>query len=197
MWSPIEVYAAQDQRLLQKHYAKALFPAVVLIVSFLTHKQLERPKLEDSLAIGLQYLWSWLPVTIILTHRLFAVFQTNTTKQDRFESTSNLACIWHSILVTVLGTTVTFHKLNWEASSVIDIYSQTVGIQIGGLIWIMLLFGDLKKAGMIEESWIVLLAYFIISIMLLGPSSTLLVAWTWREYILARKAHWAAVTKVG
>jgi hypothetical protein len=70
-----------------------------------------------------------------------------------------------------------------------------LGVELGGFVWLVLLFKDLKKARMIETNWIVLLFGYVLSSTVFGSGSTLLVGWLWREQTLATKRHWAAVTK--
>ncbi|KAH8771387.1 hypothetical protein F5882DRAFT_465355 [Hyaloscypha sp. PMI_1271] len=70
-----------------------------------------------------------------------------------------------------------------------------LGSELGGFIWMVLLFKDRKKARMMKTSWCILLAGHVASVIVIGPGVKLLAAWLWREETLATTRHWAAVTK--
>jgi hypothetical protein len=61
------------------------------------------------------------------------------------------------------------------------------------LLWIVYLFSDLKRAGMVRQNWFVLLVWMGLSSVVLGPAATVAGAWTWRETLLATKRHWGAI----
>ena len=61
------------------------------------------------------------------------------------------------------------------------------------LLWVVYLFSDLKKAGMVQQSWIAVLAVLGAVTVLSGPGVGTAVGWLWREEILATKRHKGAV----
>lgn len=203
LWSPIEVYAASDQRLLQLNYARTILPSIILtcllpIVVIISNQQ-------GPLAKSLLSLWSWVPVLLTLCHRLLAACIKDTTAHDRLYNTrADLQFIRQSIIITGLVSFVSFQYLVCSMSSEeipvlylikpAAVNHQSFGLQLGGLVWLLLIFRDLKVAGMTTYRWITLLAAVVAGVVFLGPSTTLSVGWLWRENILATKRHRAAIT---
>lgn len=63
------------------------------------------------------------------------------------------------------------------------------------LFWTVLLFTDLKQAGMLRWSWLSLVGMFGVSAVLVGPGASLGLMWLYREYTLATKRHKGALVK--
>lgn len=200
--SPVEVYAAFDQRLLQMNYARAILPSIVLTALLPTLLIISKP--EDPMAIDLLSLWSWLPILLTLCQRLFAAFVKDTTPHDRlYNVKADLPVIRRTTVVTGIISLSSFqylsYSLNNQGFSLLALVKnatpkdpQFLGLPLGGVIWVMLLFGDLKSARMIEHHWAGMLICFIVSMMIMGPGATLLAGWALREEVLASRRHWAA-----
>lgn len=79
--SPIEIFGALDQRLLQMNYAKMLLPAIVFgtIIPALT--VIAYPEAEISR--NLQVFWLILPIALTIIHRLLTSLITDSTPFDR------------------------------------------------------------------------------------------------------------------
>ena len=60
-------------------------------------------------------------------------------------------------------------------------------------LWLLYLFGDMKKAGMVEDSWLSILMKGAATLLLAGPGVTVGLGWLWRERILATRWHKDAV----
>lgn len=183
-------------------YAKTLLPTILLgaIVPAITVTAYP----EAELSSKLQVLWPVLPIVLAITHRLLASLLEDSTPFDKlYRVKADLPFIRWVVRLLVVVSAATFQYLRvTETGSVFPAFSnlrstgQQMGIiDIGALVWLILLFKDLKKARMVENSWALLLAGYIISTLLIGPGATLLVAWLWREEVLATKRHWAAVTE--
>ncbi|KAF7504425.1 hypothetical protein GJ744_002229 [Endocarpon pusillum] len=58
-------------------------------------------------------------------------------------------------------------------------------LSISGLIWVLLHVRDLKRAKKTQTSWLQILAVGIITTLVGGPATAMVVGWAWREEILA------------
>ena len=66
---------------------------------------------------------------------------------------------------------------------------------VSSLLWIVYLFSDLKRARMVSEGWMRLLAKLGAVTAMLGPGAATGLAWLWREEILATKRHYGAIVQ--
>lgn len=204
-WSPVEVYAAADQRLLQMNYTRALLPTLVLAILFPAFTILLNA--THSMNDKLETWATWFPVILPLSHRFWSIFTVDTTKYDRLHNVeADLPYIRVSITIASIASAVTWRLFMYGNNiglspqllvATLNDWPQVIGLYYGSTIWLLLLFRDLKKAGMLHTSWVTLLACLPISILVTGPSTTLLVGWAWREEILASRRHSAALTKAG
>jgi len=201
-WSPIHLFGALDQRLLQMNYAKTLLPTVVIGAIFPAITVTAYP--EADLSKNLQYLWPVLPLFLVVIHRLFASLVNDTTSFDRFYRVkADLPSIRRAVIPVafVVAALFNYNRVSGtgpHVSSLLEVPAALrgiIGAELGGCIWIILLFKDLKKAKMIETSWLVLVIGYFVGVSLVGSGATLLAGWLWREQTLATKRHWAAVTK--
>lgn len=56
-------------------------------------------------------------------------------------------------------------------------------------LWLLYLYGDMKKAGMMNDSWISIILKGTISLVSLGPGVTVGLGWLYRERLLATRWH--------
>ncbi|KAK3061592.1 hypothetical protein LTS18_005855, partial [Coniosporium uncinatum] len=63
------------------------------------------------------------------------------------------------------------------------------------LLWLGYLFADLKGAGMVGESWVVVVGYAVLATVVGGPGAAVGLGWLWREEVLATRYHRAAVVE--
>lgn len=65
------------------------------------------------------------------------------------------------------------------------------------LLWLALLFKDLKEAEMLPMSWTKLIATVVSCACISGPGAVVAMGWLWREEIFAsRRAKGAVVRKI-
>lgn len=209
VWSPIEVYAALDQRLVQMNYARALLPTIVLaavlpLVMIMIYA--DSPAGQRLLSLG-----SWSPIVLTLTHRLFANLCQDTTKHDRLHNPkADLPYLRRAFFVAGVTAFVSTQYLRynkavfgpiWFTLSISPLPAPpdpaTIVLHGSQLFWLLLLFRDLKKAKMIKENSMTVFAYIFAGWLGLGPEATFIAAWAWREEVLASKRHWAAITTAG
>ena len=201
-WSPIERFGALDQRLLQMNYAKTLLPTIVIGAILPAITVTAYP--EADFSKSLQFIWPVLPILLVILHRLFASLVIDSTPFDRFYRVkADLPSIRRAVIpaAVVVAILYNYNRISGTDPQVGPLHEVPailrgiIGAELGGCIWIFLLFKDLKKARMVETSWVVLVIGYFVSICLIGSGATLLAGWLWREQTLATKRHWAAVTK--
>ena len=61
------------------------------------------------------------------------------------------------------------------------------------LLWLLYLFGDLKGAGMMDDSWISIVGRGLVTLFAAGPGVTVGLGWWWREQLLATEWHEGAI----
>ncbi|KAE9370063.1 FAD/NAD(P)-binding domain-containing protein [Stipitochalara longipes BDJ] len=200
--SPVDIFGALDQRLLQVNYAKTLLPTI--LIGAVLPALIVTAYPEAELAKSLHFIWPMLPIALVILHRLFASLVKDSTSFDRFYRVkADLPSIRRAVIPTafVVATLFNYNRISGTGPQVPALNEipaalrGIIGSELGGCIWIVLLFKDLKKARMINTSWLVLLIGYFMAVSLIGSGATLLAAWLWREEILATKRHWAAVTK--
>jgi hypothetical protein len=201
-WSPIDLFGALDQRLLQMNYAKTLLPTIFIGAILPAITITAYPEAE--LSKNLHFIWPVLPIVLVILHRLFASLVQDSTPFDRFYRVkADLPSIRRAVIPAafVVAALFNYNRITGTGPQVPALHEVPsalrgiIGAELGGCIWIVLLFKDLKKARMVETSWVVLLVGYWLAVSSIGSGAALLAGWLWREQILATKRHWAAVTK--
>jgi len=201
-WSPIDLFGALDQRLLQMNYAKTLLPTIFIGAILPAITITAYPEAE--LSKNLHFIWPVLPIVLVILHRLFASLVQDSTPFDRFYRVkADLPSIRRAVIPAafVVAALFNYNRITGTGTQVPALHEVPsalrgiIGAELGGCIWIVLLFKDLKKARMVETSWVVLFVGYWLAVSSIGSGATLLAGWLWREQILATKRHWAAVTK--
>jgi hypothetical protein len=57
------------------------------------------------------------------------------------------------------------------------------------LLWLLYLYGDMKRAGIMKDSWLSIVLKGVISLATLGPGVTVGLGWLYREGLLASQSH--------
>jgi hypothetical protein len=63
------------------------------------------------------------------------------------------------------------------------------------MLWLAYAFGDLKAAGMVTQSWPLMVTLGLAVLTCFGPGAAFAAGWLWREEVLVTRRHWAAVIK--
>jgi hypothetical protein len=153
------------------------------------------------------------PVLFFATYWIFAQYVCeDTTKSDaRHNVKSDLPFLRRAIYLVSIVSSLAF-QYNWAGNPGLGIlqfskqinYSAAVRLlssfenlplYAGAALWLAYLYSDLKDARMADKSWLLLLTFPAMGAIFIGPGATLVLAWMYRENILATKHHWAAVTK--
>lgn len=201
------MYAAGDQRLINIRYARAVLPSI--IVSGILQALSMSGRL-DNLAISLSFTSSWWSTLVMftITQRFVMMFMTDSTDRARFyDVQADLPYIRITIILAAILSTILFQISNSKVAGggfspnialgrIVE-EPRILSLYLGGMVWLTLLFADLKKAKMVNVGWGLLVLSCMLSLVAMGPGGTLLTAWAWREEVLATRKHWAAVTKAG
>ncbi|KAE9368350.1 FAD/NAD(P)-binding domain-containing protein [Stipitochalara longipes BDJ] len=174
LWSPIEVFAALDQRMLKTNYAITLLPTVLFISAFF-------PRLSNS-ALG-----SALPGLPNLFHRLFSSFVRDSMPYNRFYNTkADLSWIRSAVGFMCFISAGLFQYQRFDApSGLLDQSLRSMSIEnvfywmtnnsvcMGSIFWELLLYKDLKEAGMVQIGWVPLFGIGSLVLGLVGPGATI------------------------
>jgi hypothetical protein len=214
--APIEIFAASDQRLLNMNYARALLPTVLFGYAAPLLAMALYP--SHTVCEHLASIQPFFPVLVSIVHNLFARAIQDTTKQDRLCNVkADLPSLRRACLVVGIASAATLqyfryrtgnfgwlhnvrfagtlHQQTFPALTAGIFNRENFDLYSGALLWLGLIFGDLKKAGMLKTSWMWLVLCVAACTAIIGPGATLLAGWAWREEVLSSKRHWAAVIK--
>jgi len=171
--SPIEVFAASDQHLLNMNYTRALLPALLFSYACSFMAMVFYPGGEAHMTLG--SLVRFFPVMVCIIHNLFARLIQDTTTQDRLSNVKadlpflRRACLLMGIVSTSTLEFVRFRSSTrewldsifsggllqlqgWLEITAVYANQEHLAVYIGAVLWLGLVFKDLKRAGMVEKS---------------------------------------------
>ncbi|ERF70332.1 hypothetical protein EPUS_07597 [Endocarpon pusillum Z07020] len=215
--SPIATFAALDKRLTDRAFTLGVLP--VLALSYYT--PLFVAYCASSLELRYRALWMWhlFPVwTVVGQHVLAWTVMPKTIVTDRMQNpkrdlwairitigslTALSAAVWLSTLYQALRFGFSLSALFFPND---DIHTYLGGVRnmlvwdqlcfsLSSLLWMLYLFSDLKRAGMVRRSWSFVLGVLIGASVFGGTGAAVGVAWLWREEVLASRRHKDAVVK--
>ena len=223
--SPLSIFAAFDQRLVNVAAARTALPALVLVYTlpligiYVTSDWPMRLIIDDTW----QLFPVWLPIAHYILQKLCI---KDTTSHDRiYEPFTDLPHIRFAIKATAVASAVLFNIFRWQSLSALLMACLTSANGSGGFsarvkclksvygivpwlrtdliscvlacfFWLALLFKDLKEAEMVRTSWVKLVSLMILTVCLCGPGAVIVLGWLWREELLAcRRAKGAVVRK--
>jgi hypothetical protein len=191
---PIARFRASDLRLTDLSYSRSILPLIlimwhlpVLIYNF---------ELDDGvMALSLKFSPFVISAAQWLLHR--AAIIASTIQLDRLTNvTRDIPILQYTAKTLAVISSATWigtsfsHLLLGSSSPATPLSTTELLLYGSSLLWVLYLFSDLKRAGMIDQSWLVLVGA---SSVLLGPAATVALAWSWRETLLATKRHWGAI----
>lgn len=212
--TPIENFRARDMRLTDISYTASVLPVMLLThylpnyVSFSARVDPETRHVAD---------WIWQPFAIWTTILQFALRKTvmpDTVQVDRLKSPNrdiptinytvySLCAIsvatWWYTLYNAPFSPLTLFVPNIAATKTGDefirLFLQFDEIFSFGacMLWLLYLFGDLKRAGMTNASWASIVGKGLVTLAAAGPGVTVGLGWLWREQLLATRSHKDAV----
>jgi hypothetical protein len=163
------------------------------------------------------FVWQLFAVWVAIFQQLGRLFIANTMQSDRLRAplkdlpvirftvgaAISLSTIvwWHTLSQAPISARELFIPAKWSAD-MDAILSFRTAIQYdhlfcwgSALLWMVYLFGDLKYAGMVKQSWSTLLTMGLATLVVAGPGATVGSAWLWREEVLASTPHEGAIVR--
>lgn len=206
--SPIENFRARDWRLTDMGYTASVLPVLVL-----AHYVPNYGSFLTSIDPQTRHMWNWIwqpfPVYIsILQFILKKTIMPNTAQKDRIRNPSrDLATIQYTIGILCALSAVTWWytlyaaPFSWMTLFVPNLAPNQTGdeyirmflqfdeiFSMGACaLWLLYLYGDMKKAGMMNDSWIGIVLKGGVSLIALGPGVTVGLGWLYRERLLATR----------
>jgi hypothetical protein len=191
---PITRFRASDLRLTDLSYSRSILPLVLILWHV--------PSLISGIDPGNKLftpLLKFVPFVISAAQLILRAsgISASTIHQDRLNNTTRDM----PTLLIAGNTLAAISAATWLASNVFQLVTAPTRIVASftstglllyssSLLWIMYLFNDLQRAGMVRRDWVFTIGA---SSILLGPAATIAWFWTWRETLLATKRHWGAI----
>ena len=197
-------------RLTDMSYTASVLPAMILahyVPSFSSTLNFIEPQTR--------HMWNWIwqlfPLYIsILQFVLKKTVMPDTVHKDKLDQTErDIPTITYTIgSLCALASTVWWYTLYSAPYSLKTIFIPNLApgqtgeeyirmfLQVDELcvmaacfLWLLYLYGDLKKVDMMADSWISILLKGVASLVALGPGVTVGFGWLYRERLLATKWH--------
>ncbi|KAF3040702.1 hypothetical protein E8E12_005945 [Didymella heteroderae] len=215
--TPIENFRARDMRLTDLSYTASVLPVILLthyLPNFIQLSSWVDPATRRAAA------WIWQPFAVFTTILQFMLKKTvmpDTMQEDKLKNPNrDLPVIKYTIYSLCAISTATWWYTLYTAPFsprtlfVPDLANAKTGdefvrtflqfdeiFSLGAcLVWLLYLFGDLKRAGMVDASWVSIMGKGLITLVAAGPGATIGLGWWWREQVLATKWHKDAVVAV-
>ncbi|RYO88713.1 hypothetical protein DL764_008700 [Monosporascus ibericus] len=208
-------FAAPDNRLVPRHYAKTILAAVavgyILPAASLLFADRTHPRVFER-------VWQVCPLITALVHRAFASAIPNTTATERVQNPyadMRYLRLAYAAGVFISGATYCYLAITskwythtfwsdalqlWQAYRGLAVPAEVSRGQLiryhhlitfgSSLLWELLHFRDLRRAGRLNTSYLKVAGVLFGTAMLMGPGAAMALAWAWREEVLARKARW-------
>jgi hypothetical protein len=191
---PIARFRASDLRLTDLSYSRFILPLILILwqvpilISWIVPSTRPFAPVLKFVPFGISAVQWFLHGTGV---------SASTIHQDRLNNTnrdmSTLLMTGNTLAVISAATWLasTISQLIFAPTRILASFSSTGVLLYGSsLLWIIYLFSDLQRAGMVRRDWFLLIGA---SSALLGPAATVAWFWTWRETLLATRRHWAAI----
>jgi hypothetical protein len=212
----IENFKALDMRLTNMAYTRTVLPVMVVayyIPHYVSYLAPEFPTRHSG-----AWIWQLFPIWVSVLHIfLKKTVMPDTIQQDRIHaplrdlSTIRFAvgtfvalagAVWIYTLVKSPYSLITvfiphlYDPTSWTSCVRVILQCDHLFCWGSAILWLGYLFGDLKQAGMITQSWAKIFTFTALTLVAFGPGVTVGLGWLWREDILATKKHKSAVVKV-
>lgn len=206
--SPVVNFMAQDLRMVNVARIKTLLPAVIIgylipcIVMFL-------PSVSSQTRQFANAIWQLHPIWVSVLSFLFSRAIKDTTSTDRIRNpkadiqylraayifafvaaSSVYLSLWlaspysmKDIFFTGLRDPAAGFTYITEASAKLLRYDLICSFS-AGLYWTLLHVGDLKRQGLVQTNWLVILPVMASMTVAFGPGACMVACWAWREEVL-------------
>jgi hypothetical protein len=208
--SPLENYATAENRMTRTSSIKTIIPTVAITYALPTVASFALPGLTNRQWINGLFFQPF-PIWAAISQQVLGAFVKNTTDSDRMKnpeadipylrrayacaaaaSASVYLYLWvvspvslGQIFFKGLGNPSDALPLIEGAAKVLR-YDQIASFS-AGIVWTLLSFGDLKRAGKLDAGWGRIVGIFAGTTLVAGPGAGMAVMWAWREEVLAKK----------
>ncbi|KAH7419384.1 hypothetical protein BKA64DRAFT_751832 [Cadophora sp. MPI-SDFR-AT-0126] len=208
--SPLENYAAADNRMLSLGGAKTIIPIIVLTYIIPTIGMFFAPGIATRQWIN-GVFWQPFPVYGAILQRILSLFVKDTTQEARVQNpeadlpylraaygfsaaVGAFTYLYLHVATPVSLIEIFFSNLRNPAAALPLIagalkvlrYDQICAFSATA-IWTLLSFKDLKLAGKLRAGWRRVIGVFAAMNVVVGPGAALSVMWAWREERLAKR----------
>ncbi|CZS99224.1 uncharacterized protein RCO7_00515 [Rhynchosporium graminicola] len=208
--SPLENYAAADNRMAQISGAKTIIPTVVLSYVIPTLTMFFIPGLANRQWVN-GIFWQPFPVYGAILQRILPTFVKDTTQRDRISNpTADMPHLRAAYRFSTAVGALTYFSLHLASPIPLSkVFFGNLGSPSAALplieaavkalrydqicafsataIWTLLSFKDLKRAGKLQAGWARIVGSFVAMNLVIGPGAALSIMWAWREEILAAR----------
>ena len=212
--TPIQNFRARDMRLTDLSYTASVLP-VILLTHYIPNSLSFAEWLDPQYRHMANWLWQPFPVwTTILQFVLKKTVMPDTVKEDRIKNPDrDLPVIKYTIYsLCTISTATWWYTLYSAPFSPAQLFVPNISAAKTGdeftrlflqfdeifclgscFLWLLYLFGDLRRAGMMENSWVSIVGRGLATTVVAGPGVAIGLGWWWREQLLATKWHKDAV----
>lgn len=215
-FAQIQNFRALDQRLTNIAYTSTVLPVMIVafyIPHFVSH-------IHPDLAVRhiADWIWQWFPLWVSALQFLLAkTVMPDTLSHDRLHaplrdvltiritiyacSILAAAVWWYTLLMSPFSAALIFiphlnnPQVSWTDCARNVLQYDHIFCWTSAILWLGYLFTDLKRAGMVTQSWKMIFSAAALSTLVIGPGATVGLGWLWREDILIHKKHKDAVVK--
>lgn len=208
--SPIENFRSKDLRLTDMSYTASVLPVLVL-AHYIPNFGSFLPSLDPQTRHMWNWIWQPFPVYVsVLQYVLKKTVMPDTVMHDRIHNVNadmrTIQFTIGSLCAFSAGTwwyTLYAAPYSWAMLFIPNLAEGQTGdeyirmflqfdeiFSIGACyLWLLYLYGDMKNAGMMTDSWISIILKGAVSLVTLGPGVTVGLGWLYRERLLATKWH--------
>jgi hypothetical protein len=208
--SPLENYAAADNRLTQIGAVKTIIPTVMLTYVIPGIAMFTVPGLTNRQWIN-GLIWQPFPIYASVLQRVLGRLVKDTTHEDRITNpeadmpylrraygfaaaTAACAYLYVRFASPVSLKEVFFHNLSDPLAPVTLMTGAAKALRYdhicafgAGAVWTMLSFYDLKRAKKLQAGWGKIVGVFAGTTLAFGPGAAMATMWAWREETLAKR----------
>ncbi|KAI1261856.1 hypothetical protein F5Y18DRAFT_440025 [Xylariaceae sp. FL1019] len=211
MASRLSKFDAPDMRLTDVSYIKTALPA--LLCTHYPAAIMMRSTSSDKYRLYDSSLWEMFPLALFALQRglSWAGLFPRTIQHDRLHDvTRDLRTIRRTVVTlsfisastwqyalwgegapvrSILAQLITLLSLDFEHVSTDIIHCDQVLFALASIIWVALLFADMRATGHVRHGWLTLIPAAIVLTALGGSGAMLGIAWLYREEMLATRRH--------
>lgn len=207
--SPLENYKKPEDRLTRVNAIKTIIPTIALTFILPTYAMLNTPGLANRQWIN-GLFWQLFPLYGAISQQIFGLLVKDTSEKDRISDTEAdlpyLRLTYGFVAVFAAGLNIYVRAV---APSVKDVFFKDISNPSAaatlvsgtarflrydqffcfgaGLLWTLLSFKDLKKAGKTQAGWAKIIGVLTGGTLAFGPGAAMVGMFAWREEILANR----------